>query len=132
MAERRRISSGGPWEAEFGYTRAVVDGDWCWVSGTTDAGPDGTSMHPGDAAGQARAAWGIIERALAEAGFTLADVVRTRMYVTSIEDSPAVGRVHGDIFGDVRPAATLVQVAGLASPSILVEVEAEARRRSSS
>jgi enamine deaminase RidA (YjgF/YER057c/UK114 family) len=130
MPERRTISSGGPWEAEIGYSRAVVDGDWCWVSGTTDVGPDRTSMHPGDAAGQARAAWAIIERALGEAGFSLADVVRTRMYITAIDDSPAVGRIHGELFGDIRPASTLVQVAGLAHPSILVEVEAEARRRS--
>lgn len=128
MAERRRISSGGPWEAEIGYSRAVVDGDWCWVSGTTDAGPDRTSLHPGDAAAQARAAWAIIERALDEAGFSLADVVRTRMYITDPADSSAVGRVHGELFGDIRPAATMVQVAGLAHPSILVEVEAEARR----
>jgi enamine deaminase RidA (YjgF/YER057c/UK114 family) len=128
MAERRRISSGGPWEAEIGYSRAVVDGDWCWVSGTTDAGPDRTSLHPGDAAAQARAAWAIIERALDEAGFSLADVVRTRMYITDPADSSAVGRVHGELFGDIRPAATMVQVAGLADPSILVEVEAEARR----
>jgi enamine deaminase RidA (YjgF/YER057c/UK114 family) len=131
MPERRRISSGGPWEAEIGYSRAVVDGDWCWVSGTTDAGPNRTSMHPGDAAGQARAAWGIIERALAEAGFSLQDVVRTRIYHTSADDSAAIGRVHGELFGDVRPAATMVQVAGLADPSIVVEVEAEARRRAS-
>ena len=129
MPDRRRISSGGPWEAEIGYSRAVVDGDWCWVSGTTDAGPDRTSLHPGDAAAQARAAWAIVERALDEAGFSLADVVRTRMYVTDAGDSSAVGKVHGELFGDVRPAATMVQVAGLAHPSILVEVEAEARRR---
>jgi enamine deaminase RidA (YjgF/YER057c/UK114 family) len=129
MPERRRISSGGPWEAEFGYSRAVVDGEWCWVSGTTDAGPDRTSMHPGDAAGQARAAWEIVERALEEAGFGLADVVRTRVYITSLADGTAVGRVHGEIFGDVRPASTMVQVAGLVDPSIVVEVEAEARRR---
>jgi enamine deaminase RidA (YjgF/YER057c/UK114 family) len=128
MPDRRRISSGGPWEAEIGYSRAVVDGDWCWVSGTTDAGPDRTSLHPGDAAAQARAAWAIIERTLDEAGFSLADVVRTRIYITDPADSSAVGRVHGELFGDIRPAATMVQVAGLAHPSILVEVEAEARR----
>ena len=130
MSERRRISSGGPWEASVGYSRAIVDGEWCWVSGTTDAGPDGASAHPGDAPAQARAAWSIIERALGEAGFTLADVVRTRTYVVSLDDAPAVAAVHGELFGDIRPAATLVQVAGLIEPSLLVEVEAEARRRS--
>ena len=129
MPERRRISSGGPWEEQIGYSRAVVDGDTCWVSGTTDAGPDRASQHPGDAAAQARAVWAIIERALGEAGFSLADVVRTRTYVTSIDDMTAVGQVHGELFRDVRPAATLVQVAGLAHPSIVVEIEADARRR---
>ncbi|MEZ0239984.1 MAG: RidA family protein [Chloroflexota bacterium] len=129
MPERRRISSGGPWEASVGYSRAIADGEWCWVSGTTDAGPDGASVHPRDAPAQARAAWSIIERALGEAGFTLADVVRTRTYVVSLADAPAVAAVHGELFGDIRPAATLVQVAGLIEPSLLVEVEAEARRR---
>ena len=129
MPDRRRISSGGPWEASAGYSRAIVDGDHCWVSGTTDAGPGGQSLHPGDAAAQARASWAIIERALAEAGFALDDVVRTRMYVVAIDDVPAVTAVHGEIFGEIRPAATLVQVAGLMDPSLLVEVEADARRR---
>jgi enamine deaminase RidA (YjgF/YER057c/UK114 family) len=129
MADRRRISSGGPWEASTGYSRAIVDGDRCWVSGTTDAGHGGVTAHPGDAAAQARAAWDIIERALGDAGFALADVVRTRMYVVSIEDARAVSAVHGERFADIRPASTLVQVAGLVDPSLLVEVEAEARRR---
>ena len=130
MPERRLISSGGPWEQQIGYSRAVVDGETCWVSGTTDAGPDRTSAHPGDATAQARAVWAIIERALGEAGFSLANVVRTRTYVTSIDDMPAVGAVHGAQFRDVRPAATLVQVAGLAHPSIVVEIEADAHRAS--
>ena len=129
-AERRLISSGGPYEARFGYSRAVVDGDSCWVAGTTDAGPDGTSQHPGDAAGQARASWAIIYRALGEAGFALADVVRTRMYVVSAADAIAVAGVHGEVFGEVRPASTLVVVAALIEPTMLVEVEAEAVRRS--
>ena len=130
MPERRLISSGGPWEASAGYSRAVVVGDSCWVSGTTDAGPDGRSLHPGDAAAQARAAWRIVESALADAGFELADVVRTRLFLVSLDDAPAVLAVHGELFGDIRPAATMVQVAGLIEPSLLVEVEAEARRAS--
>jgi enamine deaminase RidA (YjgF/YER057c/UK114 family) len=129
VTERRRISSGGPWEASTGYSRAIVDGDSCWVAGTTDAGPDGTSAHPGDAARQAAAAWEIVRRALEAGGFSLEDVVRTRMYVVSAEDVTAVSAVHGSVFGGVRPAATLVQVAGLIDPSLLIEVEADARRR---
>ena len=98
------------------------------MSGTTDAGPDGTSLHPGDAAGQARAAFAIVEGALGEAGFTLDDVVRTRMYVVDPADIPAITAVHGEVFRHVRPAATLVVVAGLITSSLLVEVEADARR----
>ena len=125
---RRRISSGGPWEATAGYSRAVVVGDACWVAGTTDAGPDGRSQHPGDIAAQARAVFGIIERALAEGGFSLADVVRTRMFIVDMADSSALSAVHGEVFGAIRPAATMVAVAGLMDPSLLVEIEAEARR----
>ena len=126
--ERRRISSGGPWEASAGYSRALVVGDECFVSGTTDAGPDGRSRHPGDVAAQARHVWDLIERALGEGGFTLADVVRTRMFVVDAADIPAVTAVHGERFAEIRPAATLVIVAGLMDPSLLVEVEAQARR----
>jgi enamine deaminase RidA (YjgF/YER057c/UK114 family) len=125
---RRRISSGGPWEAGAGYSRAIVVGDACFVSGTTDAGPDGESRHPGDAAAQARATLEIIGAALAEAGFELADVVRTRLYVVDRVDAEAVAAVHGELFRDIRPAATLVVVASLFRPSLLVEIEAEARR----
>ena len=130
MATRRLITSGSPYEPRFGYSRAVVDGDTCWVAGTTDAGPDGASRHPGDAAAQARAVWAIIGRALDEAGFALADVVRTRMYVVSMADGPAVADVHGELFGDIRPASTLVAVSALIEPTVLVEIEAEAHRRS--
>ena len=128
MRDRRRISSGGPWEASAGYSRAIVVGDTCHVSGTTDAGPDGRSSHPGDPAAQARAAWEIVRTALEGGGFALADVVRTRMYVIRAEDADAVAAVHGEVFRDVRPAATLVVVAALIEPSLLVEVEADAVR----
>jgi enamine deaminase RidA (YjgF/YER057c/UK114 family) len=125
---RRLISSGGPWEAVAGYSRAVVVGEACWVAGTTDAGPDGRSSHPGDLAGQARAALSIIEGALIEAGFSLGDVVRTRMFVTDISRAAEVTAVHGDVFGTIRPAATMVEVSALIDPSLLIEIEAEARR----
>jgi enamine deaminase RidA (YjgF/YER057c/UK114 family) len=128
VSERRRISSGGPWEAVAGYSRAIVVGDACWVAGTTDAGPDGRSLHPGDVAAQATAVFGIIERALTDAGFSLADVVRTRMFVTDISRSAEVSAVHGAIFAEIRPAATMVEVSALMDPSLLIEIEAEARR----
>ena len=127
-AERRRISSGGPWERVAGYSRAIVVGDSCWVAGTTDAGSDGSSQHPGDIAGQARAVLAIIEAALAEGGFTLGDVVRTRMFITNIALTEPLLAVHGEVFGEIRPASSLVAVAALIHPSLLVEIEAEARR----
>ncbi len=128
MTDRRLISSGGPFEASVGYSRAVVVGDSCWVAGTTDAGADGRSTHPGDMAAQAQASFAIIERALTEAGFAMSDVVRTRMFVTDISRAPAVIAVHGAVFGEIRPAATLVEVSALIDPSLLVEIEADARR----
>lgn len=124
MTERRRISSGGRFERPFGYSRAVVVGDHCWVAGTTDPGSD----HAGDPAGQARAALAIIERALTDAGFALSDVVRTRMFVTDIADAGPVATVHGEVFGEIRPASTLVVVDSLIEPAMLVEIEAEALR----
>jgi enamine deaminase RidA (YjgF/YER057c/UK114 family) len=103
-------------------------GDACWVSGTTDAGADGRSLHPGDIAGQARTVLAIIEAALAEGGFALTDVVRTRMFITDMAVSDAVLAVHREVFGAIRPAATLVEVGALLEPSVLIEIEAEARR----
>jgi enamine deaminase RidA (YjgF/YER057c/UK114 family) len=123
---RLRVSSGSPWEEPYGYSRAIVVGDDCWVAGTAD--PSGE--HIGDAAGQARAALAIVERALVEAGFSLRDVVRTRMYVTEHADADAVARAHGEVFGSIRPAATLVVVSALIAPELLVEIEADARRSS--
>ena len=126
--DRRLVSSGSPYEARYGYSRAIAVGDSCWVAGTTDAGPDGISLHPGDAAAQARAAYAIALGALREAGFEVADVVRTRMYIVRAGDATAVASVNGEVFGAIRPASTLVQIAGLIDPSMLVEVELEARR----
>ncbi|HEY6057358.1 MAG TPA: Rid family hydrolase, partial [Candidatus Limnocylindrales bacterium] len=94
---RRRLSSGGPFEAKAGYSRAIAIGGQCWVAGTTDLGPDGRSRHPGDPAGQARAALATIEAALIQAGFGLGDVVRTRMYVTDAEAVEAVLAIHGEV-----------------------------------
>lgn len=125
---RRLISSGGPWEATAAYSRAVAVGDSCWVAGTTDAGPDGRSLHPGDVGAQARAALSIIETALAGAGFALTDVVRIRMFVTDMARSADVLAVQAAVFGSIRPAATLVEVSALIDPSLLVEIEADARR----
>ena len=128
MSERRHASSGGPWEARAGYSRAVAVGDACFVSGTTDAGPDGRSEHPGDIAGQADAILRIVERALDAVGFSMADVVRTRMYVTDIARSSEVSEVHRRWFGEARPASSMVQVAALIDPSLLIEIEVDARR----
>ena len=128
MTDRRRVSSGGPWEARYGYSRAIVVGDSCWVAGTTDAGSDGRSEHPGDVAAQARAVFAIIERALAEAGFSIVDVVRTRMFVTDAAHITPIATVHGEVFRDVRPASSAIVVAALIDPSLLVEIEVDARR----
>lgn len=98
------------------------------MAGTTDAGPDGRARHPGDAAAQARAALDTIDGALREAGFSLEDVVRTRMYVAGLEAIPGVLAAHGERFATIRPAATIVVVASLIEPSLLVEIEADAWR----
>jgi enamine deaminase RidA (YjgF/YER057c/UK114 family) len=125
---RRLISSGGPWEHVAGYSRAVVVGDSCWVAGTTDAGPDGHSEHPTDMDGQARSCFRIVDAALTRAGFSFGDVVRTRMYVTDMSRAAEAIAVHGEIFGQIRPAATLIEVARLIDDSLLIEVEVEARK----
>ena len=122
-----RLGSGAPWEGIVGYSRVVVRGDAAWVSGTT-ALVDGKVAHPDDAAAQTRQALVLIRQALERAGFTLNDVVRTRMFVTDISRWEEIGRAHGEFFGDVRPASSMVQVAALIDPAMLVEIEADAVR----
>jgi enamine deaminase RidA (YjgF/YER057c/UK114 family) len=122
-----RLNSGSPWEGIVGYSRVVVRGDAAWVSGTTST-VDGVVAHPGDAGAQTRQALAIVREALERAGFTLADVVRTRMFVTDISRWEEIGRVHGEVFGDVRPATSMVEVAALIDPALLVEIEADAVR----
>jgi enamine deaminase RidA (YjgF/YER057c/UK114 family) len=122
-----RFGSGSPYESVVGYSRVVVRGDSAWVSGTT-ATVDGAVVHPGDAGAQTRQALANVITALEGAGFTASDVVRTRIFVTDISRWEEIGRAHGEVFGDVRPASSMLQVAGLIDPAMLVEIEADAVR----
>jgi enamine deaminase RidA (YjgF/YER057c/UK114 family) len=124
MSDRIRISSGSQFESTIGFSRAVRIGDRVLVSGTGPVSLGGSC--PDDAAAQARRCFEIITAALAEGGVTTADVVRTRMYLTSVEDAEAVSAVHGELFGNIRPVATMVVVAALLDPRWKVEIEAEA------
>ena len=121
----RRTASASPYEAEFGFSRAVRVGNRIIVSGTAPVEPDGSST-PGDAAAQARRCFAIILAAIAELGGSAADVVRTRMYITDPADADAIGAVHGELFRDIRPASTMVVVAALLRPEWRIEIEAEA------
>lgn len=125
MAADRLISSGSPWESAIGYSRAVVAGDYVHVSGST-ATIDGVVQYPGDPYEQTRTALGVIERALGQVGLTLADVVRTRIYVSSAEHLDGVARAHGEAFGEIRPAATMLAGLTFVDPAMLVEIEADA------
>jgi enamine deaminase RidA (YjgF/YER057c/UK114 family) len=125
-SDHQRISSGAPWEKTVGYSRAVRAGDLVFVAGTTAVDESGAVIGEGDPYVQAATALRKIEAALAEAGGSMRDVVRTRIFVTDMAFSDAVGRAHGEVFSEIRPAATMVQVVKLIDPGLLVEIEADA------
>ncbi len=126
MSQRQNINSGTRWEAMAGYSRAVRIGNSIWVSGTTATDPQGSVVGLGDPRAQTLYIFEKIGRALHEAGAALSDVVRTRIFITDIHHWEAVAQAHGEVFGSIRPANTLVQVSALVGEEYLVEIEADA------
>jgi enamine deaminase RidA (YjgF/YER057c/UK114 family) len=125
--DRERVASGAAWESRYGYSRAIKTGDTVHVSGTTAVDDDGNVVGPGEPYEQTKHALSIVADALDDAGAGIDDVVRTRLFVTDIDDLDAIGRAHGEVFGDVRPAMTAVEIVALIDPELVVEIEAEAR-----
>ena len=124
MAADKLISSGGPWEETIGYSRATVAGNYVHVSGST-ATVNGELQHEGDAYGQTKVAFEVIAAALSQAGHSLEDIVRTRIYLANAVDMDAVGKAHGELFGSIRPAATMLAGITFINPAMLVEIEVD-------
>lgn len=126
MTQRKNISSGSPWEASIGYSRAVKVGDMVFVSGTAAVGEDGKTVGPDDGYAQTKFILEKIGKALNQAGASFKDVVRTRMFITDFAHEGGVGKAHGEVFGEIRPATAIIQIAGLIRPDMVVEIEADA------
>ena len=128
MAADKLISSGGPWESVIGYSRATVTGPFVHVAGTT-ATVDGKLQHEGDAYGQTKVAFEIIEKALAQAGHTLQDVIRVRIYLSNEADMDAAGKANGELFSEIRPALTILAGLKFINPQMLVEIEVDSYKQ---
>lgn len=126
MSDRQNISSGAPWESIVGYSRAVRVGNTIWTAGTTATDQEGKVIGVGDPHGQTQQILKKIEAALERAGASMSDVVSTRIYVINIDHWSEIGKAHGEVFGEIRPACTMVEVSNLIDPEILVEIEAVA------
>jgi enamine deaminase RidA (YjgF/YER057c/UK114 family) len=122
--DKQHFASGSPWEPIVGYSRALRAGHLIFVSGTTASGPDGRAMYPGDPYAQAQEIWQRIAATLEEAGATLSDVVQTRQYVVDISKWEEIGRAHSEVFGQILPATSMVEVRRLIDPTLLIEIEA--------
>jgi enamine deaminase RidA (YjgF/YER057c/UK114 family) len=122
--DKQHFSSGSPWEPIVGYSRALRAGHLIFVSGTTASGPDGRAIYPGDSYAQAQEIWRRIAATLEEAGATISDVVQTRQYVVDISKWGEIGRAHSEVFGQILPATSMVEVRRLIDPTLLVEIEA--------